>query len=281
MEAEERCSEYTKPILKYTSVSRQKGQIKPFSLPRLSLSLEQFRFPLSLRQWRRPQPVSIYPVALQLMCSRVEPSPPLPLGSPPHRPPPISALFPHLPLPFPPPLSLSLSLSLFCHTETHPTQDLGFASTREYFSLSFSRDPSPCFSCLVLPQRENSLSLSVCVEALLSVLFVSTLRIPDVLFVPLSFPLVSSFLFRRPPTSSAAARVCSLFVLEIRSGLPNPLFSCAVINYYLLAIHPSRIPNELYREIKSLLWNFVFATILSPPPASSIMGLNFGGGEGT
>lgn len=55
--------------------------------------------------------------------------------------------------------------------------------------------------------------------------FVSTLVFrPFSLFVFYSF----AFLFS----------VRSLFVLEIRSGLPNPLFSCAVINYYLLAIHP-------------------------------------------
>lgn len=46
-------------------------------------SRERFRFPFGLRQWRGPQPTPIYPVALQLMCSRVEPCP----------------LSPHLPIP--------------------------------------------------------------------------------------------------------------------------------------------------------------------------------------
>lgn len=132
------------------------------------------------------------------MCSRVEPSPPWL---------PSSQTAPN----FSPLSTSTLTVSLSPTSETHPTQDLGFASTREYFSfslafsLSLSLDPFP---------RLASFSP-----------FVSTLVFrPFSLFVFYSF----AFLFS----------VRSLFVLEIRSGLPNPLFSCAVINYYLLAIHP-------------------------------------------
>ena len=288
-------------MLEYTSVSRKKGQIKPFSLPRLSLS-GAIPFSIELTPVASP-PTRLYiprrPAVNVFQGGTQSPSPPWLSFSQtaPNFSPLSTSTLTISPLCLS--LSLSLSLSLLPHRNPPNSGSRVCLNERIFLSLpfslslslflSFSRDPSPCFSCLVLPQRENtslSLSLSLSLSRPFSVLFVSTLRIPDVLFVPLScspvfsFPLVSLFLFRWPPTSSARARVCSLFVLEIRSGLPNPLFSCAVINYYLLAIHPSRTPNELYREIKSLLWNFVFATILSPPPASSsIMGLNFGGGH--
>lgn len=84
-----------------------------------------------------------------------------------------------------------------------------------------------------LPLRENvSLSLS----------FSCFLR-----FVHLSLSFSSPF---SPPLSLllvlvGVLRSVALFVLEIRRGLPDPPFSCAVINYYLLAIHPrTRYPRE-------------------------------------
>lgn len=47
------------------------------------------------------------------------------------------------------------------------------------------------------------------------------------------------------PASVGVLRSATLFVLEIRRGLPDPPFSCAVINYYLLAIHPrTRYPRK-------------------------------------
>lgn len=120
-------------------MTRKKGRIKLFSLPRSrTYSIEAYASGVA-----SPQPVSIYPVALQLMCSRVEPSPPslpssqtapnfsplststltVPLSSPPPplrlRNPPNSGsrvrlnerIFPFLSLP--PSLSLSSSFSLF------------------------------------------------------------------------------------------------------------------------------------------------------------------------
>lgn len=139
------------------------------------------------------------------MCSRVEPSPPWL---------PSSQTAPN----FSPLSTSTLTVSLSPTSETHPTQDLGFASTREYFSFSLAPSLSLSFSP---PSLFLSRSLSM-LGIFLSFRFYA--RIPAVLFVFRSF----AFLFP----------VRSLFVLEIRSGLPNPLFSCAVINYYLLAIHP-------------------------------------------
>lgn len=57
------------------------------------------------------------------------------------------------------------------------------------------------------------------------------------------------------PASVSVLRSAALFVLEIRRGLPDPPFSCAVINYYLLAIHPrTRYPRKGCEtgEIKSV-----------------------------
>lgn len=137
-------------------MTRKKGRIKLFSLPRSrTYSIEAYASGVA-----SPQPVSIYPVALQLMCSRVEPSPPsLPSSQTAPNFSPLSTST--LTVPLSPPLLL-LSAS-----ETHPTQDLGFASTREYFPFSPSLPPSLSLS--------SSFSL-----------FVSPLRIPDLLLLLLA-----------------------------------------------------------------------------------------------
>jgi len=143
----------------------------------------------------QPQPTPIYPVALQLMCSRVKPCPPLPLLIP------ISVLLPP---------AYSLLLRPFELTE-------------------------PGISAL--PPRENA-SLSFARARFLGIARSSP---PLCLFPSLSIflPLSSS------PASVGVLRSATLFVLEIRRGLPDPPFSCAVINYYLLAIHPrTRYPRK-------------------------------------
>lgn len=155
-------------------------------------------FSVRLTPVARPQPTPIYPVALQLMCSRVEPCPSASLTYPPqfqfsfYRPP--SAVSPREPT------ELGISAS--------PPRE------RTFLSLSLSLSRYLRFPPFSLP-FSFSLSLS--------------------LSLPLSFA--------SPPLS--VLRSAALFVLEIRRGLPDPLFSCAVINYYLLAIHPrTRYPRR-------------------------------------
>lgn len=138
-------------------MTRKKGRIKLFSLPRSpTYSIEAYASGVA-----SPQPVSIYPVALQLMCSRVEPGPPS-LPSPQTAPnfSPLSTS------------TLTVPLSpLLSASETHPTQDLSGS-----------------------PQRENiSLSLSLSISSFS--LFVSPLRIPDILllFLPLLAPFSLCF----------------------------------------------------------------------------------------
>lgn len=152
-------------------MTRKKGRIKLFSLPRSrTYSIEAYASGVA-----SPQPVSIYPVALQLMCSRVEPSPPLL---------PSSQTAPNFS-----PLSTS--------TLTVPPL------------LSSSSSPPPKPTQLRIsgsPQREN-ISLSL----------------PPSL--PPHSPRPSLFSFLRSVSrtfSSSSHR--SLFVLEIRTGLPNPPF---------------------------------------------------------
>ena len=144
----------------------------------------------------RPQPTPIYPVALQLMCSRVEPCP-------------------------------SPTFSSQFQFSYHPLTPL-----LRPFELT-----EPGISAL--PPRENvSLSLSLSLSCFLEI---ARSSLPLCLFPSRSFflPLSAS------PASVGVLRSATLFVLEIRRGLPDPLFSCAVINYYLLAIHPrTRYPRK-------------------------------------
>lgn len=78
-------------------------------------------FSVRLTPVARPQPTPIYPVALQLMCSRVEPCPSASLTYP-----------PQFQFSFYPP-------TLRCvPSRTHRTRDLGFASARENVSLALS-----------------------------------------------------------------------------------------------------------------------------------------------
>lgn len=148
-------------------MTRKKGRIKLFSLPRSpTYSIEAYASGVA-----SPQPVSIYPVALQLMCSRVEPGPPfapLPSDRPQFQP-----SF-HI-YPYRPPLSSPLRLR-----NPPNSGSLGFASTREYFPFSLSLSSLSLFSFLRSVSRTSS-----------------------------------SFF----PSSHR-----SLFVLEIRTGLPNPPF---------------------------------------------------------
>lgn len=153
-------------------------------------------FSVRLTPVARPQPTPIYPVALQLMCSRVEPCPSAPLTYP---------------------LQFQFSFyrpPILHHTpsRTHQTRDLGFTSARENVSLTLSFSFS-------LPSIRSFLSSSPSLSLRVS--------------------------FASPPLS--VLRSAALFVLEIRRGLPDPPFSCAVINYYLLAIHPrTRYPRRGY-----------------------------------
>lgn len=147
-------------------------------------------FSVRLTPVARPQPTPIYPVALQLMCSRVEPCP----------------LSPHLPIP----ISVLLLPPACSFAPLNPPN-------------SGSR---LCVCKRMLP----SLSLFPKLPSICPFISLSPLSVSLLLYLFLAFSLVRSAV---------------LFVLEIRRGLPDPPFSCAVINYYLLAIHPwTRYPRE-------------------------------------
>lgn len=152
-------------------MTRKKGRIKLFSLPRSrTYSIEAYASGVA-----SPQPVSIYrrPAVNVFQGGTQPPFAPLLSDRPQFQP--SFHIYPYRP---PSPLLLLLSAS-----ETHPTQDLGFASTREYFPFSPSLPPSHS------PR-----------------------------------PSLFSFLRSVSRTFSSSSSHRSLFVLEIRTGLPNPPF---------------------------------------------------------
>lgn len=146
---------------------RKKGQIKPFSFPRsraipFSIELTPVASPPNhLYIPRRP--------AVNVFQGGTLP----PLGSPPLRPPPISALFPHLPLPFPsllPPKPTELRISGLPQRE-NISRSLSYlpcsASSSLFIPplvfqpdlLSLPLHPSSSLSFPPLPLHTHSLSL--------------------------------------------------------------------------------------------------------------------------